>query len=60
MIFFYLIFDVLYATFSNISAISWRPLLVLEEAEYPEKTTDHGQTTGKLYHLRCELSALFL
>jgi len=39
------------ATFSNISAISWRPVLVLEEAgvwEYSERTTDHGQATGKL------------
>jgi hypothetical protein len=41
-----------YATFSNISAISWRPVVVVEEAEYPERTTDHGQATGKLYHLR--------
>jgi hypothetical protein len=40
------------ATFSKISAISWRPVLVVEEAEYPERTTDHGQATGKLYHLR--------
>jgi len=38
--------------FSNISAISWRPVLVVEEAEYPERTTDHGQATGKLYHLQ--------
>jgi len=34
------------ATVSNISAISWRPVLVVEEA------TDHGQATNKLYHLR--------
>jgi len=34
------------ATFSNISTISWRPVLVVEEA------TDHGQVTGKLYYLR--------
>jgi len=34
------------ATFSNISAISWRPFLVVEEAG------DHEQPTGKLYHLR--------
>jgi hypothetical protein len=41
------------ATFSNISAISWRPDLVVEEAgEYSERTTDHEQATGKLYHLR--------
>jgi hypothetical protein len=25
---------------------------VVEEAEYPERITDHGQATGKLYHLR--------
>ena len=36
------------APFNNISALSWRPVLV----EYPERTTDHGQATGKLYHLR--------
>jgi hypothetical protein len=40
------------ATFSIISAISWRPVLVVEEPEYPERTTDHGQASGKLYHLR--------
>jgi hypothetical protein len=32
---------------------SWRPVLVVEEAgvpgENPERTTDHGQATGKLY-----------
>jgi hypothetical protein len=37
------------ATFNNISAISWRPVLVVEGN--PERTTDHGQATGKLYHL---------
>jgi hypothetical protein len=36
--------------FSNMSAISWCPVLVVEE--YPERTTDHGQANGKLYHLR--------
>jgi hypothetical protein len=39
---------VINATFSNISAISWGSVLVVEEAEYPERTTDHGQATGKL------------
>jgi hypothetical protein len=38
--------------FSNISAISWRPRLVVEEAGVPERTTDPGQATGKLNHLR--------
>jgi len=40
------------ATFSNILALSWRPVLVVEEAGVPGKNTDHGQATGKLYHLR--------
>jgi hypothetical protein len=40
------------ATFNNISTISWQPVLVVEEAEYPERTTDPRQATGKLYHLR--------
>jgi hypothetical protein len=39
------------ATFSNISAMSWRPILVVEEAGVPGETTDHGQATGKLDHL---------
>ena len=45
-------FTVFNATFSNISAISWRPVLVMEEAGVPERTIDHGQATGKLYNLR--------
>jgi hypothetical protein len=40
------------ATYSNISALSWRPVLAVEEAGIPGETTDHGQETGKLYHLR--------
>jgi len=40
------------ATFSNISAILWRPVLVVEEAEVPGENSAHGQATGKLYHLR--------
>jgi hypothetical protein len=39
------LFLVFNATFSNISAISWRPVLVVEGA-------DNGEVTGKLYHLR--------
>jgi len=50
------------ATFSNSSTISWRPVLMVKEPEYPERTTDHGKATGKLYHLRsrveCTLKAL--
>jgi hypothetical protein len=50
------------ATFSNISAISWRPVLVMQEAGVPEerKTTDHGQATDKHYYLRLRVEcALF-
>ena len=45
-------FLVFNTTLSNISTISWRPVLVVEKPEYPERTTDHGQATGKHYHLR--------
>ena len=47
--FWFLVFN---STFSNISAISWRPVLVVEEAGVPWENLDHGQATGKLYHLR--------
>jgi len=40
------------ATFSNISAISWQPVLMMKEAGVAERTTHHGQATGNLYHLR--------
>jgi hypothetical protein len=43
-------FIVFNATFSNISAISLQPVLVVEEAGVPEE--NYGQATGKLYHLR--------
>ena len=42
-------FGVLMPTFSNISATTWRPALVVEEAGVHG---DPGQATGKLYHLR--------
>jgi hypothetical protein len=49
-------FFVLNATFSNISALSW-----WKKLEYQEGTTDHGQATGKLYHLRLRVECtLFL
>ena len=38
------------ATFRNITAISWRPVLVVEEAGVPVE--NHRPATGKLYHLR--------
>ena len=53
-------FILINATFSNISAISWRPVLVVEEAGvYTKRTTDHGQATGKLYHLRLRVECTF-
>ena len=27
--------------------------------EYPERTTDHGQATGKLYHLPLRVECIF-
>jgi hypothetical protein len=40
------------ATFNNILAISWRSVLLVEEIEYPEKTTDLPQVNDKLYHIK--------
>ena len=42
---------VLNTTFNNISAISWRAVLLVEEAGVPEKTTDLSQVTDKFYHI---------
>jgi hypothetical protein len=42
---------VLSATFNNISAISWRAVLLVQETECTEKTTDLPQVTEKLYHI---------
>ena len=41
------------ATFNNISAISWRSVLLIwwRKPEYTEKTTDLSKVTDKLYHL---------
>jgi hypothetical protein len=38
-------------TFKNISVISWRSVLLVEESEYLEKTTDLPQVTDKLYRI---------
>jgi hypothetical protein len=43
----FLVFNV---TFSNIAAISWRPVLVVEEARVPGENHDPEQATGKLHH----------
>ena len=37
-------------TFNNISAISWRSVLLVKP-EYQEKPTDLLQVTDKLYHI---------
>jgi len=39
-------------SFSNISAISWRLVLVVEEAGIPRENHQPWEETGKLYHLR--------
>ena len=44
-------FMVFNATFSNISVITWRSVLLVEENAVLEKTTDLSQVTDKLYHI---------
>jgi hypothetical protein len=39
------------STFNNISLISWQSVVLMEETEYLEKTTDLPQVTGKPYHI---------
>ena len=39
------------ATFNNISAISSPSVLLIEETEYPEKTTNLSQVTDKLVRI---------
>ena len=43
---------VLNATFSNILATSWRPVLVVEEAGVPGENRRPSQATGNLHHLQ--------
>jgi hypothetical protein len=45
-------FKVFNVTFNNISGISWRSVLLVEEPRvHQEKTTDLLQVTDKLYHI---------
>jgi cytochrome b561 len=39
------------ATLNNISVISWRSVLLVEETGVPGKTTDLSQVPAKLYHI---------
>jgi hypothetical protein len=39
------------ATFNNISVISWRSVLLVEETGLPGEITDLPQVTDKLYHI---------
>ena len=39
------------ATFNKISVITWRSVYLMEETEFPEKTTDLSQVTDKLYDM---------
>jgi hypothetical protein len=39
------------ATYNNISVISWRSVLLVEETGDSDKTTDLSQITDKLYHI---------
>ena len=50
------------ATFSNISAISWRPLLVMEEAGVPGALGERptmGKQLVNFYHLRLRVECTF-
>ena len=42
---------VLNATFNNISVISWRSVLLVEETRVFKENTDLSQVTDKLYHI---------
>jgi len=44
-------FMVFNATFNNISVISWRSVLLVEETGVPGEITNLSQVTDKLYHI---------
>jgi hypothetical protein len=43
---------VLSATFNNISVISWRSVLLMDETGVPGENADLSQVTDKLYDLK--------
>jgi len=49
-------FIVFNATFNNISVISWRSVLLVEETEVPGETTDLSQVIDKLFHIMLYIS----
>ena len=49
---------VFYATFNNISVISWWSVLLVEKTELPGKTTDLSQVTDKLYHMHLAMNGV--
>jgi len=49
---------VINATFINISVLSWRPVLVVEEAGVPGESHRPWARTGKLYHLRLRVECI--
>jgi hypothetical protein len=54
-------FDLLCSTpLSAIFQLYQRPVLLVEEAEYREKTTDHGQATSQLFHLQLRVECTIL
>ena len=58
LLFLFLVFN---ATFSNISAMSWRPVLVVEEAGVPgEEPPTMGKQLVNFIACGCESSAPFL
>ena len=50
--FIFFIYYFIFGVLTPLSAISWRPVLVVEEVGVPGENHNHGQATGKLYHLR--------
>ena len=38
-------------TFNNMSVMSWQSVLLMEEQEYLEKTTELSLATYRLYHI---------